>query len=135
MHKKLFIILLILSFSLILNIGNANAKQRSLRRINQQLTDNLKEHQEYADSDPGNYDYAKYIQKIYYRDRKTIIIQVKSGFQEMTKNDKTSISNQATALTRSVQSNNDKRPVTIKVKRNKKVIGLKKPTQKNYQWK
>ena len=135
MQKKLFVILLVLTFSLILTIGNANAKQCSLRRINQQFTDNLEEHQEYADSDPGNYDYAKYIQKIYYRDRKTIIIQVKSGFQKMTKNDKTSISNQATALTRSVQSNNDKRPVTIKVKRNKKVIGLKKPTQKNYQWK
>ncbi|MCR5525091.1 MAG: hypothetical protein K6F18_05470 [Lactobacillus sp.] len=135
MHKKLFVILLVLTFSLILTIGNANAKQRSLRRINQQLTDNLEEHQEYADSDPGNYDYAKYIQKIYYRDHKTIIIQVKAGFQKMTKNDKTSISNQAIALTRSVQSNNDKRPVTIKVKRNKKVIGLKKPNQKNYQWK
>lgn len=80
MHKKAFIILLVLSFSLILNIGNANAKQQPLRRINQQLTDNLEEHQEYADSDPGNYDYAKYIQRIYYLNRKTIIIQVKPGF-------------------------------------------------------
>lgn len=135
MHKKAFIILLILSFSLILNIGNANAKQQSLRRVNQQLTDNLEEHQEYADSDPGNYDYAKYIQRIYYLNRKTIVIQVKPGFQEMTKNDKTSISNQAAALTRSVQSNDCSRPETIKIKCSKKVIGLKKPTQKNYQWK
>lgn len=135
MHKKAFIILLVLSFSLILNIGNVNAKQQPLRRINQQLTDNLEEHQEYADSDPGNYDYAKYIQRIYYLNRKTIIIQVKPGFQEMTKNDKTSISNQAAALTRSVQSTDYSRPETIKVKCNKKVIGLKKPAQKNYQWK
>ena len=89
---------------------------------------------------PGNhdvslYDYAKYIQRIYYLDRKTIIIQVKPGFQKMTKSDKTSISNQAFALTRSVQPNDCSHPETIKVKCNKKVIGLKRATQKNYQWK
>lgn len=135
MHKKSFVILLILSFSLVLNIGNANAKQQPLRSINQQLAEDLGDHQSYADSDPGNYDYAKYIQKIYYRDHKTIIIQVKPGFQKMTKNDKSSISNQAYALTRSIQSNSDKRPVTIEVKYNKKLIGIKQPTQKNYHWK
>lgn len=74
MHKNPFIILLILSFSLILNIGNANAKQQPLRNINHQLAEDLGDHQSYADSDPGNYDYAKYIQRIYYLDRKTIII-------------------------------------------------------------
>lgn len=84
MHKNPFIILLILSFSLILNIGNANAKQQPLRNINHQLAEDLGDHQSYADSDPGNYDYAKYIQRIYYLDRKTIIIQVKPGFQKMT---------------------------------------------------
>ena len=135
MHKNPFIILLILSFSLILNISNANAKQQPLRNINHQLAEDLGDHQSYADSDPGNYDYAKYIQRIYYLDRKTIIIQVKPGFQKMTKSDKTSISNQAFALTRSVQSNDCSHPETIKVKCNKKVIGLKKATQKNYQWK
>lgn len=135
MHKNPFIILLILSFSLILNIGNANAKQQPLRNINHQLVEDLGDHQSYADSDPGNYDYAKYIQRIYYLDRKTIIIQVKPGFQKMTKSDKTSISNQAFALTRSVQSNDCSHPETIKVKCNKKVIGLKRATQKNYQWK
>ena len=135
MHKNPFIILLILSFSLILNIGNANAKQQPLRNINHQLSEDLGDHQSYDDSDPGNYDYAKYIQRIYYLDRKTIIIQVKPGFQKMTKSDKTSISNQAFALTRSVQSNDCSHPETIKVKCNKKVIGLKRATQKNYQWK
>ena len=135
MHKNPFIILLILSFSLILNIGNSNAKQHPLRNINHQLDEDLGYHHSYADSDPGNNDYAKYIKRIYYLDRKTIIIQVKPGFQKMTKSDKTSISNQAFALTRSVQPNDCSHPETIKVKCNKKVIGLKKPTQKNYQWK
>jgi hypothetical protein len=135
MYKKSFVILLILFFSLALNISNANAKQQPLRSINQRLAEDLGDHQSYADSDPGNYDYAKYIQKIYYQDRKTIIIRVKPGFQKMTKNDKSSISNQAYALTRSIQPNNDKRPVTIEVKHNKKLIGIKKPTQTNYHWK
>lgn len=72
---------------------------------NQQLQQTLSIHQLYADADPGNYDYAKFIKKITYTGHNHITVKVTHQFVKMTNEDKTRIMDQVQGLAVQVLSN------------------------------
>lgn len=114
---------------------SANASRNEA--INNQLKQELSEQQSLADSDPGNYDYAKYLHQVTYQRKATIVIKVNPGFNKMTKQDRNHIMKQAVALTEMIVKHN--RPskadsLTFKVIQNKQEIGIKKPQQRSFHW-
>lgn len=112
-------------------------------KINHQLEQELAEHQSYANSDPGNYDYAKFIKSIKYVGNHKVIVYVNHGFAKMNKADKNSIMQQVNALIKMVlQSNNqkivdkDNRQLLIIIKNGHSKIGQStRSNLQTYKWK
>lgn len=112
-------------------------------KISHQLDQELTEHQSYANSDPGNYDYAKFVKSIKYVGNHKVIVYVNHGFAKMNKTDKNSIMQQVNALIKMViQSNNQKivdkgnRQLLIIIKNGHTKIGQStRAISQTYKWK
>ena len=112
-------------------------------KINHQLAQELSEHQSYANSDPGNYDYAKFIKSIKYVGNHKVIVYVNHGFAKMHNADKNSIMQQVNALIKMVlQSNNQNfvgkgnRKLLIIIKNGHTKIGQStRANSQTYKWK
>lgn len=83
----------------------ADAASRQYTAANQALKQTLATHQEYANDDPGNYDYAKFINKIKYTGHDHIIVEVRNTFNTMNKADKRRIMDQVQGLAIQVLQN------------------------------
>ncbi|MBA2914459.1 hypothetical protein [Limosilactobacillus frumenti] len=84
----------------------ADAANRQQTIANHELKQDLATHQAYANDDPGNYDYAKFIKKIKYTGHDHIVVEVKNSFSTMNKADKTRILDQVQGLAIQVLQNN-----------------------------
>lgn len=96
-------LIIVLVLAILLGSGKTLADRRT---ANQQLAQELVEHQSYADTDPANYGYAKYIRQIIDRGHGKITVQVTRNFCRLSDNDKTNVMNQVQALARMVLTEN-----------------------------
>lgn len=101
--KTLTIILM--PFLIWFTVLPTDAASRQYTVANQELKQTLATHQEYANDDPGNYDYAKFINKIKYTGHDHIIVEVRNSFNTMNKADKRRIMDQVQGLAIQVLQN------------------------------
>ena len=102
MRQKCWQILLTLLTSLGIVMGGNQVQATSSRAVDTALQQNVTQVQTYADSDPGNYGYAKYLRRINYDGGNRCTIWVYSEFKGLSSADRTSVINQAQALTKMV---------------------------------
>lgn len=110
--------------------------------VNQQLAQELADHRAYADGDPGNYGYAKFIHQVRVTGHRRIMVRVSRRFCCLSAGDKTSVMNQVQALARMVLVNNhwiDKknsaRGLTVTVRCRGQVVGYSRPHNSYcYKW-
>lgn len=130
------LVLLLIAFPL---MSTARADAVS---TNRQLARELTDHRTYADSDPGNYGYAKYIQKITYRGRDRIRVSVSTDFRRLNAADRTAVMNQVQALAKMVLVERHKikprqarRGLMITIASHDKVIGRSRAVNHyRYEW-
>ena len=84
------------------------ASSKKYKSINKDLAKNLKEDQSYADQDPDNYVYSKYIEKVKYTGNSDINVYVNGGFKELSDSEKTEVLNQVQSLAKMVLVQNSK---------------------------
>ena len=84
------------------------ASSKKYKSINKDLAKNLKEDQSYADQDPDNYCYSKYIEKVKYTGNSDINVYVNGGFKELSDSEKTEVLNQVQSLAKMVLVQNSK---------------------------
>ena len=84
------------------------ASSKKYKSINKDLAKNLKEDQSYADQDPDNYGYSKYIEKVKYKGNSDINVYVNGGFKELSESEKTEVLNQVQSLAKMVLVQNSK---------------------------
>lgn len=94
---KYFSILIIICLGLIVCPITVSASQNH-QIINHDLQQSLVTDQAYANDDPGNYDYAKFIRQVRYTGNGRIMVVVNAGFNKMSKVDKTRIMEQVQGL-------------------------------------
>lgn len=97
-HWLIFIIVLLIGSCF---IGETKARA-SYHKVNQALQQNLIRVRTYADSDPGNYGYAKFIQHLYYCGGNRCQVQVSPEFRRLRVTDRSNIINQVQALVKMV---------------------------------
>lgn len=84
------------------------ASSKKYKSINKDLAKNLKEDKSYADQDPDNYGYSKYIEKVKYTGNSDINVYVNGGFKELSESEKTEVLNQVQSLAKMVLVQNSK---------------------------
>lgn len=102
----------------------------------------LKQDRSYANDDPTNYGYAKYIESIKYTGGTNITVQVNGAFKEVDDDIKTDVMNQVQDLAKMVLlndgriSNDDaKDGLIVKVNNGKDSIGTSQTlNHKKYSW-
>ncbi len=82
-------------------IGNGDV-QASRNAVNQALQQNLTQVRTYANSDPGNYGYAKFIQHLYYCGGNRCLVQASPELRRLHPADRTNVVNQTQALAKMV---------------------------------
>ena len=71
---------MILPMIIIVVLLGSGGAQASRKTVNTQLAQELVDHQAYADNDPANYGYAKYIRRISDKGNGRITVQVTRNF-------------------------------------------------------
>ena len=134
--------LTVLSVSAVL-LAPIHATPRVSRAVvNQQLAQELADHRAYADSDPGNYGYAKYIHQIRVTGHRGITVKVSRNFCQLVADDKTSVMNQVQALARMVlvdshwiSKRRATRGLVVTVRHQGRVVGRSRPHDPyHYEW-
>lgn len=126
----------------LLGSGGAQASQASRKTVNTQLAQELVDHQAYADNDPANYGYAKYVRKISDKGNGRIAVQVTRNFCRLSSNDKTNVMNQVQVLARMVLVENHRigkrqatRGLEATICYQKQVVGRSRPGDHyHYRW-
>jgi hypothetical protein len=119
-------------------IAQANGREA----VESALQENLTQVRTYADSDPGNYGYAKYIRRIHYRGGNRCTIQVSPEFKGLSAADRTSVINQTQALAKMVlvdQGARTKKQVraglVVTIRAGRQTLGRSRPSQHyHYSW-
>lgn len=118
------------------------ASSKKYKAVNKDLKKELKQDRSYANDDPTNYGYAKYIESIKYTGGTNITVQVNGAFKEVDDDIKTDVMNQAQDLAKMVllndgkiSSEDAKDGLIVMVKNGKNSIGTSKAlNHKKYSW-
>ncbi|WP_267201302.1 hypothetical protein [Limosilactobacillus kribbianus] len=102
MRRKDWQILLTVLISLGTVVTGNGVQAASRRAVATALQQNVVQVRTYADSDPGNYGYAKYLRRINYDGGNQCTIQVRSTFEGLSAAARTSVINQTQALAKMV---------------------------------
>lgn len=135
------ILVVFISLSL-LAVGNSAMASTKYQQVNADLKQTLSQHQSYADTDPGNYDYAKFIQKIQYRGDGNMIVKVNPGFRRMSRHDKDQVMNQVQALAKMIVINDQEystkkinHGLKATIKERQSIVGRSRPHHPDqYKW-
>lgn len=133
---------IILPMMIILVLLGSSGVQASRKTANTQLAQELVDHQAYADNDPANYGYAKYIQRISDKGNGQITVQVTRNFCRLSNSDKANVMNQVQVLARMVLVENHQiskrqatRGLNATIRYQKQVVGRSRlDDHYHYQW-
>ena len=133
---------MILPMIIIVVLLGSGGAQASRKTVNTQLAQELVDHQAYADNDPANYGYAKYIRRISDKGNGRITVQVTRNFCRLSSNDKTNVMNQGQVLARMVLIENHRiskrqaaRGLDATIRYQKQVVGQSRPDDHyHYRW-
>mgnify|MGYP001851890153 CR=1 FL=1 len=136
----LYLTMLIVGAALVAPIHAAPRASRAV--VNRQLAQELSDHRVYADSDPGNYGYAKYIHQVRVASHRGITVKVSRNFCQLVADDKTSVMNQVQALARMVlvdshwiSKRRATRGLVVTVRHQGRVVGRSRPHDPyHYEW-
>ncbi|MDD6432212.1 MAG: hypothetical protein PUF79_03705 [Lactobacillaceae bacterium] len=128
--------------AMIVLFGSGVVQASSQKTVNTQLSQELVDHQAYADNDPANYGYAKYIRRISDKGNGRIAVQVTRNFCRLSDNDKTNVMNQVQVLARMVLVENHRinkhqaaRGLDATIRYQKQVVGQSRPDDHyHYRW-
>lgn len=136
----IWLIIMVIGGALVVPV-HATARVSSVT-ANQQLARELADHRAYANSDPGNYGYAKYIHQIKVAGHQRITVVVSRDFCQLSAADKTSVVDQVQALARMVlvdnhwiSKNQAVRGLAVTTRYRGKVVGRSCPQDPyHYRW-
>ncbi|MCZ3746525.1 hypothetical protein L2520_03690 [Limosilactobacillus vaginalis] len=120
----------------------AQASSKKYKAVNKDLKKELKKDRSYADDDPTNYGYAKYIESIKYTGGTNITVQVNGAFKDVDDDIKDDVMDHVQGLAKMVLLNDGKisgddarEGLIILINNGKNSIGTSKAlNHKKYSW-
>ena len=142
MMRRWIILPMVAILALAALLGTGGRVQASKKTANTQLARELVDHQAYADNDPANYGYAKYIRRISDKGSGRITVQVTHNFCRLSSSDKTNVMNQVQVLARMVLVENYRvsrhqadQGLVATIRDQKQVVGRSRPNDRyHYRW-